>query len=189
MSDSDIEFFKKAGIDYGRIAKRYRKLLEALYSFINIKGIARSVTVDHKILKRAVCDYFIDVATIKEFHGIEKVNFEKIYGYTAFWLLRRKPIQVDTSATLFNGSEFVNELWVAAFIISNCLSGKKLDGKKCAENATFNKFQSLLFYNLKYRPITQQSLELMVEAFFCGCGFGIGDSDKTAEKDNIINTK
>ena len=99
---------------------------------------------------------------------IEKVNFEKIYSYTAYWLWRRRPLQVKLD---FPGSEFINELLAAAYIISNVLAEKEIDGNKCARNASFSKFQSLLFYNLKYRPITQQSLELMIEAFFCGRDF------------------
>jgi hypothetical protein len=171
---TDIEYLHKSGIDNGRIARRYRKILEAVHKFINMKGVAQSIVVDGKILKTAVYDYFVDIARIKEFHNIDKVNFEKIYGYTAYWLLRRKPIQVVKP---FPGSEFINELLVAAYTISNILTEKRIDGNKCAKNATFNKFQLLLLYNLKYRPITQQSLELMVEAFFCGCDF-VGDGDK-----------
>jgi len=168
MTESDSEYLRNAGIDNGRIARRYRKTLEAIHQFINAKGIAQSIYVDGKILKTAVFDYFVDIAKVKEFHAIDKVNFEKIYGYTAYWLLKRKPIQVVKP---FDGSEFINELFVTAYIVSNVLAEKQLDGNKCAKNAAFNKFQNLLFYNLKYRPITQQSLELMIEAFFCGCDF------------------
>jgi hypothetical protein len=168
MSEPDKEYFNSSGIGFERIACRYKFLLRELYAFINVKGIAQSVIVDHKSLKKAILDYFVDIAGIKKFHVIERVNFEKIYGYMAYWLLRRKPIQVIRP---FPGSEFINELWAAAYIISKILSEKQLDGKKCAKNATFSKFQSLLFYNLQYRPITQQSLELMIEAFFCGCDF------------------
>ena len=170
MTESDIKYLKAVGIDNRRIARRYRKILEMIHSFINVKGTTQSVIVDGKILKTAVYDYFVDIARVKNFHNIDKVNFEKIYGYTAFWLLRRKPIQVIKP---FAGSEFINELLVAAYIISNILAEKRLDGNKCAKNATFNKFQLLLLYNLKYRPMTQQSLELMIEAFFCGCDFSI----------------
>jgi hypothetical protein len=35
-----------------------------------------------------------------------------------------------------------------------------------------------LFYNLKYRPVFQQTLELTIKAFFSGCDFSL---------DTIIN--
>lgn len=34
-----------------------------------------------------------------------------------------------------------------------------------------NTFINLLFYNLKYRQYTPQTLELMIEAFLCGIDF------------------
>jgi hypothetical protein len=37
----------------------------------------------------------------------------------AYWLLRRRPLQVRVD---FPGSEFINELLVAAYIISNVLA-------------------------------------------------------------------
>jgi len=168
MAENIDGYLKNAGIDNGRIARRYRVLLEALYKFFTVKNIVRNAIIDHKTLKTAIYDFFVDIAKIKVFHNIDRVNFEKIYSYTAYWLLRRKPIKVTTP---FNGCEFINELFITSFLISNMLSVKKLNGSKCAENTTFKDFQSLLFYNLKYRPLTQQSLELMVEAFFCGCDF------------------
>jgi hypothetical protein len=114
-------------------------------------------------LKRAVFDYYVDIARIKDFHKIPRVNTEKIYGYTAFWLLKRKPLQVTIP---FPGSDFVNELFVTSFLAANILAEKGIGtGTK---NDTFKNFQRLLCYSLKYRHVSQQSLELMVEAFFAG---------------------
>ena len=168
MSANIDKFLSDAGINNGRIARRYRITLEAAYTFLNTKSIVRNITIDHKLLKTAIYDFYVDIAKIKDFQGLDRVNFEKIYGYMAYWILRRKPLHTTTP---FYGSEFINELFVASYLISNILSQKQLDGDRCGGNETFNKFQSLLYYNLKYRPITQQSLELMIEAFFCGCDF------------------
>jgi hypothetical protein len=75
------------------------------------------------------------------------------------------------ATTPFPGSEFINELFVTAFLISNMLAEKGINSEMCTRNKTFQTFQELLYYNLKYRPITQQSLELMIEAFFCSYNF------------------
>jgi hypothetical protein len=168
MADFDTEYLLSQGIDNGRIARRYRKVLEAIHKFINTKNITQNVRVDGKILKRAIYDYFVDIARIKEFHKLEKINVEKIYSYMSYWLLRRKPIQVIID---FPGSEFINELFVTGYLVALIFAEKSIDSNAGKTNPTFQKFQFLLFYNLKYRPFSQQSLELMIEACFCGCDF------------------
>jgi len=168
MPENIDKYLSDANFDNDRIAQRFRKTLKAIYDFLNVKGVARSVVIDYSLLKTATLDYFVDIARIEDYHDIDKINFAKIYGYMAYWLLKRKPLLVKTP---FQGSEFVNELFVATFLISNMLSEKHLRKEDCSRNAKFNEFQSLLFYNLKYRPVYQQSLELMIEAFFCACDF------------------
>jgi hypothetical protein len=168
MAESDTDYLHTQGIDNGRIARRFRKVLEAVHRFINAKNIAQNVRVDTKTLKTAIYDYFVDIARVKEFHNLERINVEKIYSYMAYWLLRRKPIQVTVD---FPGSEFINELFVTGYLVTLILTEKSIDSNIWNRNPSFQKFQSLLFYNLKYRPFSQQSLELMIEACFCGCDF------------------
>jgi len=162
------EYLSTHDIDNERIASRYVAILEMMETFIIKRKVGQSVIVDRELLKTAVCDYFVDIARVKEFHGIKLVNEEKIYGFMAYWLLKRKPIQAVKLP--FPESAFINESFVTEFLVSNMLSEKKISHDKCKNNAAFEQFQSLLYYNLKYRLITQQSLELMIEAFFCGCG-------------------
>ena len=162
------DFLKKHGIDHGRIVSRYIQILRMIHAFINSKGIAQITTIDTTMLKTAIYDYFVDIARIKEFHPITRTNHQKIYSYEAYWILKRKPIQVKT---VFSGSEFINELFIAAFILALMFNEKKIETGKRKQHNTLEDFQSLLIYNLKYRLITQQSLELMIEAFFCGYDF------------------
>ena len=168
VSKSDSQFLLDNGINNGDIVSRYLSILRRLAEFITVKKIVQCVTVDQEMLKTAIYDYYVDIARVKNFQQLERVNPEKIYGYMAYWLLKRKPIQVKE---VFPESRFINELFVTSFLIASILAEKSLTGTQCTQNKTFNKFQSLLFYHLKYRSITQQSLELMIEAFFCGCDF------------------
>ena len=170
MSDnkSDVQLLLKNGINNEDIVSRYLSLLRRLEAFIMVKKIDQCVIVDQELFKTAIYDYFVDIARVKAFQQIPRANPEKIYGYTAYWLLKRRPIQVIKQ---FPGSKFVNEQFVTAFLITSILAEKNITGTQCTQNTTFNKFQSLLFYHLKYRSITQQTLELMVEAFFCGYDF------------------
>jgi hypothetical protein len=162
------EYLSAYNIDDDLIASRYVAILEMMDTFIVTEGIGQNVVVDRELLKTAVCDYFVDIARVKHFHGIAKANVEKIYGYMAYWLLKRKPIQVKSP---FPESAFINELFITGYLISSMLAEKNISYAQGAQNAAFDQFRSLMYYNLKYRLVTQQSLELMIEAFFYGCGF------------------
>ena len=161
------EYLSTHDIGTDRIASRYAALLEMLDTFIIKEGVGKMVVVDKELVRTAVCDYFVDIARVKDLHRMPLVNTEKIYGYMAYWLLKRKPIQVKVT---FPDSVFINESFVTNYLLSNILTDKNISLDRCKNNAAFSQFQSLLYYNLKYRLVTQQSLELMIEAFFCGCG-------------------
>jgi hypothetical protein len=157
--NNDFEYLARNGIDNGRIAQRFGSVLRCLGAFISAKKINSSIRINFDLLKTAIIDYFVDIARVKEYHNIERVNPEKIYGYMAYWLLRRKPIQVTGA---FINNEFINEQFITWFLVSNILSELGIS------SGPLNEFQSLLYYNMKYRQVTQQSLELMIKAFFSG---------------------
>jgi hypothetical protein len=171
MKISVLKYLRKYDIDIERIANRYIQILKMFHEFLEKQDLGDSVIINGRILKRTVIDYFIDIVRIKEFHNINNTNNEKIYAYTAYWLLRRKPLQVIKP---FNGCEFVNELFITFFLISSSCETRNIDNDKKNKNPALEGFQSFLFYNLKYRSVSQQSLELMIEAFFCGYDFPKG---------------
>jgi len=146
----------------------YAEILKMLHEFIRKYKLGKDVVVNGNNLIRAVVDYFTDVVRIKEFHTIKKINKEKITSYAAYWLLKRKPLQAVKD---FDGCEFINELFVCSFIISIISKERKIDNNMKSKNSSFNNFYNMLFYNLKYRLVTQQSLELTVDAFFGGYDF------------------
>jgi len=163
-----VAYLKKYDIDTNRIANRYVQILKMLHEFIRVYTLGNDVKINGRMLKKAVVDYFCDIVRIKEFHNISNINKEKIYGYMAYWLLRRKPIQIISN---FNGCEYINELFITFYLTSLITRARRIDNHKKNNHSTFGEFQALLNYNLKYRPISQQSLELMIEAFFCGYDF------------------
>jgi hypothetical protein len=136
--------------------------------FIEYHKLDNKVTINRRMLVEAIHDYFVDTDRTKNFHNIEHTNTEKVYAYIAYWLLRRKPIQVIEK---FNGCEFINEIFITLCIASSIATEKKITKDQKVHNPSFKVFKELLFNNLKYRHVSQQSLELMVEAFFCGCDF------------------
>ena len=134
MQESVLDYLHNYNINSGLIASRFRMTLQMLQAFVNAKKIGLNIKIDTKLLKTATIDYFVDTARIKEFHDIPKTNTEKIYGYMAYWLLKRKPLQVIKE---FPGSEFINELFVAAYLVMVILTEKKLNGEKAHKNKTY----------------------------------------------------
>ena len=63
------------------------------------------------------------------------------------------------------------ELFITLSLSSSIATERNISKERRENNPTFKKFNELLFYNLKYRPVSQQSLELMIEAFFGGYDF------------------
>jgi hypothetical protein len=133
-------------------------------------GHDEKVRIDEETFQMVIIDYFTDVARIKDFHLIEKINVNKIYGYGLYWFLRRKPIQIlEPFADYFD----INEKVAIGVFLPKILKEAGITYTQNTQDEQLRKrmatFVNLLFYNLKYRLYTPQSLELMIEAFLCGC--------------------
>lgn len=90
-------------IDYDVILKYYtieevRERFGMWYSdakrFIDKKGLKDRAVINTRRLGYAICDYFVDIIRMKEFHGIKHANLNKIYAYSSYWFVRRQPIQL-----------------------------------------------------------------------------------------------
>lgn len=150
--------------NYG-LEKRYESLLTQIQDLLEAMGILDKVEVNVDLLGRAVLNYFEDIDRLKTFEFIERTNVDKIYSYEAFWLLREKPIQI-TDNTLQGQFLYINEKIVACLLAVKMLREVGADADSKGSNLKY--YIELLYYNFKYRHFTQQSLELMVSAFFCG---------------------
>jgi hypothetical protein len=154
------------------ICERYRTLWNEVHDCIKNYNMERLVRVDVESFDMFILDYFTDIFRLKEFHDIEHTNVEKIYSYTCYWFVRRHPVQlISISKDNFDINEKIAvSLLVPKMLkelgISIGISNKPLQGDIGGEK--MKNFVNLVFYNLKYRTFTPQSLELMVEAFFCG---------------------
>lgn len=167
--------FQDYDIDYEMILKYYsiddvKERFGIWYSeakkFIDKKGLSDCVVINSRRLGHAVCDYFVDVIRMKEFHGIEHANLNKVYAYSSYWFLRRQPMQLleDVDDT----NLYINEL----FIVNNLIA--KL--RRHASNIDIINKQSLLemgslwLYNFKYRLFNAQTLEVAICSFFVANG-------------------
>ena len=101
------EYLRSIGVDLTRVAKRFVYILFKMNLFINQYDLGKKVIINRKMLAEAIHDYFVDTVRTKKFHKIEYTNSEKVYAYMAYWLFRRKPLQVIEE---FKGCEFVNRV-------------------------------------------------------------------------------
>lgn len=159
--------------DFGRdkIENRYQVLQEYLHTFIKRYKYEGKVDIAASVLNQAVIDYFADVHRLKKFHHIEKINFLKIHAYTAYWILRRKPLQIIKDDPKDVELAFVNERFVASYLFQY-LRGECEDTIIIeSERLTYFEFVKNLEYFLRYRVVTPQMLETMLEAYQAGVSF------------------
>ncbi len=172
MEQNDVRELK---LEYAVILEHYsmeevRERFGIWYSeamqFIEKKGLSDRAVINTKRLGYAVCDYFIDIIRMKEFHGIEHANLNKIYAYSSYWFVRRQPIQLKEEVV--DDELYINEL----FVVNNLIA--KI--RKHSKNVDIIDKQNLLelgrlwLYNFKYRVFTAQSLEMTICSFFVGNG-------------------
>ena len=93
-----------------KLLSRYTWLYDLMENFLRIKNYEDNVIISSDILNHVVIDYFVDIDRLKLFQNIEKTHESKIYAYSAYWLLRHKPMQVVVTD---QGEKyaFVNEEW------------------------------------------------------------------------------
>ena len=129
------------------------------------------MNIAESVLNQAVVDYFADIHRLKNFHHIEAVNYLKIHAYTAYWILRRKPLQIIQDDSKDVELAFVNERFVASYLL-HYLRGDYADVIIAeSERLTYFEFVKNLEYYLRYRVVTPQMLETMLEAYQAGISF------------------
>ena len=83
--------------------------------------------------------------------------------------MRRSPIQIVSP--IDEAYIYINEKAAVAMLFPKMLrecGADIIDGSDRIRKL-LHEYLDLLYYNFKYRQFSQHSLELMIEAFFCGC--------------------
>ena len=141
------------------ICERGRYWYQNLSDYIKKAGLTGKVRINPLGLTLMILSYYADIIRLKDFHGIEIANREKVFAYSCYWLMRFKPVQLigDVDQRQY----FVNELFAAHFLVSEFLR----EDDRLRQNTEFVKrLMRELLYNFKYRKYTQQSIELMLVA-------------------------
>jgi hypothetical protein len=162
--------------------QRFRSLLSELITIITKAKLGGVVEINIESLRHMVIDYYTDIIRLKDFQLIDFAKVHKIYSYGLFWFLRRHPLQILTQDDkLFDINERIAiALFLPKILKENKISYQKIIEDKKTRESLFD-FINLLFYTFKYGIYTQQSLELMIEAFCTGirCAAALGGPAKS----------
>lgn len=149
-----------------KLIERYEALKKSCESFIIEHKIEGNVKVDDVTLQYTVLDYFSDIGRLKDYHNIELTNHVKVKAYTAYWFLRRKPLQIIKNDSAREEVTFCNELFVyteiSAFLLQDIQDSKLKVLQEASESSYVHSFLSTLYYYLKFRMYNAQVLELMM---------------------------
>lgn len=132
-------------------------LAEAFYEKNELEG---KVYFDDQIFEHCLIDILVDLARLKYYHDISKVNYTKIISYTASWVLKRKPFQ------LVEGCDekyiYVNESFALTLLLqaAGCYD-ENTDYFSDEERELIQSIEKI-FYHLKYRNTNPQTLELFL---------------------------
>jgi len=183
MNDITFDYFKCDDtikiFGEDKLKARWIALFEEMNLFIIQNNLTSVVDVDKFLLSTAILDYFNDIKRLKDFHNIVNTNSIKVTAYTAYWLLRRKPLQVcNSSASTINKELItVNERFVLKYICNYLSVRERTSHILLRENKGLKSFSGMLLYYLIYRVHDAHSLEMMLMAFFSGQVYERTDED------------
>ena len=153
-----------------KLLSRYTWLYDLMENFLRIKNYEDNVIISSDILNHVVIDYFVDIDSMKLSKNIEQQNEYKIYAYSAYWLLRHKPMQVVVTDQgekyAFVNEEFVSDL-IRSYLFSDPDNIPVLNNKK----DVVDNFVGTLLYYFKYREYSAKNIEIMLLAFEAGRGY------------------
>lgn len=150
-----------------KVADRYKFLYDKMDEYIRVRGLEEKLYIHESILQQVVMDYFVDIYRLKEFHKLDKANVTKILAYESYWILRRKPIQLDGRES-DSKLVFANEGFVTTFLAHEFLIPFEDEPMTQEEEDQFLSFLRHLNYHLKYRGVDKQDLEAMFYAYQTG---------------------
>lgn len=151
-----------------RIMNRYATLFDYMTEFVKRHNYEENLVISDNALSQMIIDYFVDIDRLKQFHGIERISTTKIYSYTAFWLIKRKPLMIVKDNLEDYNLTFANERFVTGYLL-RCMNNENintliLDEKK----SDYIDFVDNMMYFLQYRVITAQAIETIIFGFKAG---------------------
>ncbi|TGL63305.1 hypothetical protein [Leptospira sarikeiensis] len=159
-----------------KIKDRFIYLCELAKKIIRQQKLESFCSVESDLISEVVIDYFSDIDRLKKFHGLKKANTFKIAAYTAYWILRRKPIQIKgdiNSADSVTKAKIrdINEIFAKSLALGIIYDFRKQVDPGMEATSKLVNFYVHLNYHFVYRQPNPQSLELAFTAFDVFCPF------------------
>lgn len=151
------------------IQKRHDYMEKRALKFIEESGLEGTVILNHLMLHAVILDYFTDIHRLKIFANISHSNKNKITAYMSYWWMRRKPLQVIVDTMDNEDLVYINEKFVAVLLSKDFMYENR---EKLLSNEQCNTCLQHIYYHLKYRAYTAQTLELMLMAADTGIEIG-----------------
>lgn len=148
------------------IKSHYDHMEKRALAFITECHLDDIIILNHELLNVVILDYFTDIERLKSFEGIVRINKNKITAFTSYWWLRRKPLQIATDMVGNEELAYINEKFITVFLSKDFLYDD--NRKNSIDNEICEKCLNHIYYHLKYRIYTPQTLEL----FLMGIGTG-----------------
>ncbi len=151
------------------IRQRYEHMARRATEFIKSNNLEDKVVLNYGMLNVVMLDYFSDLQRLKNFEEIIHTNKNKITAYMSYWWLRRKPLQVIVDTVDDEELVYVNEKFIVTLLTKDFMNANTkllLSNKQCQQCL------SHIYYHLKYRVYTAQTLEFMLMAADTGIEIG-----------------
>lgn len=153
------------------IKDRANYMKDKALKFIKAEGISHMVHLSPSILDIVILDYFSDIAKLKDFEiGLENASKNQITAFMGYWWVRRKPIQIVelSDAKRYESLVYVNEKFIATLIAKDFMfdNPESYNDERCKECINH------IYYHLKYRVFTAQTLELFLMGINTGIHIG-----------------
>ena len=160
------EYIRNAGTLIHRLAEQ----------FYHENDLTGKVYFNDDIFELCLIDILVDLARLKYFHDISRVNYVKFIAYTASWCLKRKPFQIIEGC----GEEYiyVNERFALTLLLQASGCYDENAGYCTKDREELAKGVKQMYYHLKYRNTNPQTLELFL------IGLEIGRRIYTASWEN-----
>jgi len=84
IKDEKYQFLLKY-FPANKINARFKSLLTDTIKVIENIKLEDKVYIDEDSFRMVIIDYFTDIARLKDFQDINRVNLAKIYGYELYW--------------------------------------------------------------------------------------------------------
>jgi hypothetical protein len=161
-----IEHYKSIGMDgEEKLKNRFLFLYDTCDEWIKDHNLNEYVDFSEIVLHEVTLDYFADIVRLKEFHNLKLSNDIKVAAYTAYWMIKRKPLFYvkDPDYNLIKENYYlhdVNEWYCLNLMIKMVYDGSVQEESGKENRQRYIEYLDALHYELKYRNTTPQALEL-----------------------------